>query len=492
MNGAFDCRALAGYLPADYSVEMLRRHRFSGRLRETFDGHLLRGGRVLLQMDRKALLVDLKTGRMDEQEVPGDWRFSDELKGGAVGRACADASRLRAFMPVSALAGEAHDWAIRNGLKKTVVRIRSVQLVHAAKQAVWIFIEPLRGYAADAQRVRRALECCGCGAFGCDYAAALGLRIPAVEPGPAVQIDPAEPVFENACRIAAALLAAARRNEAGICNDIDTEFLHDYRVSLRRIRSLLSLLKGVYAEAFSASVRIELAAVMKATCRLRDLDVYLLERASFYALVPENLYAGLDSMFSTFAAEREDALRQVRAVLDAPAYEQAMKQLAAAFQPPAPQNRGPAAARPMRPFAERLILKRYRKAAAIASGLGADAPEAEVHALRIQCKKLRYLMEFFQPLFPDEQLKPLLKTLKRLQDVLGRFNDYCVQRESLASFITSRSMTGQRGPQASASAGALAAMLYQLQQQVRQEVELNLELFVNKKTANAFRALFEG
>src|SRR6185369_7776489 len=47
-------------------------------------------------------------------------------------------------------------------------------------------------------------------------------------------------------RIVRTILEIAMRNVPGILNDLDTEFLHDYRICLRKIRSLLSLVKGVY------------------------------------------------------------------------------------------------------------------------------------------------------------------------------------------------------------------------------------------------------
>ncbi len=54
-----------------------------------------------------------------------------------------------------------------------------------------------------------------------------------------------------------------------------------------------------------------------------------------------------------------------------------------------------------------------------------------LHALRIHCKKLRYLMEFFAGLFPPETINGSIEQLKLLQDNLGDFNDLRVQEEYL-------------------------------------------------------------
>jgi CHAD domain-containing protein len=43
--------------------------------------------------------------------------------------------------------------------------------------------------------------------------------------------------------------------------------------------------------------------------------------------------------------------------------------------------------------------------------------------MRRSLKKLRYLIEFFAPLFPSKDVKPFVKQLKTLQDVFGYVND---------------------------------------------------------------------
>jgi CHAD domain-containing protein len=51
-----------------------------------------------------------------------------------------------------------------------------------------------------------------------------------------------------------------------------------------------------------------------------------------------------------------------------------------------------------------------------------SAPEA-LHDLRKRGKELRYLLELFGDLWPADAVRPLVSTLKDLQDALGRFQD---------------------------------------------------------------------
>lgn len=487
--GNFSVKSFQKCLPPDYSVEQQNSADRSGILRDTFDGCLRRAGQVLIQQSDSVRLIDLNTGRTEEQEISNDWTFAHDLKGGPVGFQCLERSPLRAFSRISTVEVQIVEWAVRDELEKTVVRFSSISLIRGSKKAVWINLKPMRGYDEDAQCVFQALEACGFRADDFDYFPMIGIRMPFYEAKPAVDISPRSPIVENAGRIVETFITTARQNEPGILEDLDTEFLHDYRVSLRKVRSLLSLFKGVYADDFNASVKFQLAQTMKQTNRLRDLDVYLLDREMFYDMVPESQYAGLDIMFDIFTAERAEALDQVRAVLTDSEYPYAMDTMLKNFQSLEKEHRGPAAEENTLAFAQRLILKRYKKIASIARAIDSDTPEAEVHELRIQCKKLRYLMEFFMPLFPKKRIKPLVRSLKGLQDLLGRFNDYCVQRESLASFVQTHPMRGKKGLKVAESVGALVATLFQLQKRARRDVESNLELFVNTETAAAFKRL---
>ena len=68
--------------------------------------------------------------------------------------------------------------------------------------------------------------------------------------------------------------------------------------------------------------------------------------------------------------------------------------------------------------------------------IGEDTPPQELHELRIQGKKLRYLLELFRSLQEPAEYARQHAALKRLQSVLGDYNDCAVQEEALARFAT--------------------------------------------------------
>ena len=63
-------------------------------------------------------------------------------------------------------------------------------------------------------------------------------------------------------------------------------------------------------------------------------------------------------------------------------------------------------------------------------------------------KKLRYMTEFFAPLFPGNEVKPFVKQLKTLQDVFGYVNDVRMA-EQLRTIAAERG----EGPDCAVAAG---------------------------------------
>ena len=62
-----------------------------------------------------------------------------------------------------------------------------------------------------------------------------------------------------------------------------------------------------------------------------------------------------------------------------------------------------------------------------------SSPPQALHELRKQGKELRYLLELFTSLYPAHVTKPMLRTLRALQEMLGRFQDREVQAHLIRS-----------------------------------------------------------
>ena len=286
------------------------------------------------------------------------------------------------------------------------------------------------------------------------------------------------------------MLAIARENEAGIVDDIDTEFLHDYRICVRKIRSVLSLIKGIYPEEKTEELKAAFAQFCEVTNRLRDLDVYLLARKEYTAMLPAAFRPALEEMFQDFAKERRRALRKVVAHLGSPAYRAAIEAAEVFFAGPSHLPETEVSQSPVGPLVARRIDRSYKRVVKIERSLGADTPDEAVHQVRIHCKKLRYLVEFFSELLPADETEYIEKQLRRLQNCLGLFNDYSVQQRALMNYWELKRKDTGDYEELAMSLGGLVALLNHDQQAERDRFHNTLDEFCAPQIARAVKATY--
>ena len=462
-------------------------------LLDMFPLPLTRSGRLLLASEGRLQLFD-KDGALITQKGSADGGFVRDLRKGPVRTALKGLPRLRALMPICRLQCCFSQMALVDDEGKIHIKVQFIEtrMVGGANGLI-AFLRPVRGYEKALVRLHDKLIDLGGGEEGLEtFLSGLCMGFPTGVLKPEITIGEDEPAFDVATDIMAAYLPAARVNEKGIVNDIDTEFLHDYRIALRKIRSVISLFKGVYSEQQTQDLKRRFSALMAKTGTLRDLDVYLLEKQDFFALIPEALHGGLKEMFALFLRDREEAAVELADHLISDAYQAEMQALSDLLTVPERLERGPNSNLGAHEYACQLIWKRYRKICKIARGITAQSDDEDVHELRIHCKKLRYLMEFFAPLFPRKDIKQLIKPMKRLQDNLGAFNDCSVQIESLSGFLESHKFRNKATQMKVAkSVGALIAILHQRQADERAHVVENFARFDSEVTQQTFRTLFK-
>ena len=105
------------------------------------------------------------------------------------------------------------------------------------------------------------------------------------------------------------------------------------------------------------------------------------------------------------------------------------------------------------------IYKNYKRVVKTGNKILANTEDEMLHFLRIECKKLRYLMEFFASLFPHKKIDALIGQLKNLQDNLGDFNDLCVQQEYLLNIVTELPASQQQVKKTLVAIGSLIETL---------------------------------
>ena len=141
-------------------------------------------------------------------------------------------------------------------------------------------------------------------------------------------------------------------------------------------------------------------------------------------------------------------------------------------------------------LARKRIYMKYRGVVKAGNLIIKNTEDEMLHVLRIQCKKLRYLMEFFSSLFPRKKINVLIEQLKKLQDNLGDFNDLCVQEEYLLNITKKLPATHQQLKKTLVTIGSLIGTLDRERQAVKDAFSKTFTDFASPANRKLFRELF--
>jgi CHAD domain-containing protein len=284
------------------------------------------------------------------------------------------------------------------------------------------------------------------------------------------------------------LLIVMQENTAGIINSSDSERLHDYRIAVRRSRTLLGQLPQVLPKRMTERYGNHFAKLGTLTAPLRDLDVLLLKFESYRQLLPQRLQGELDLVLRLIETERQQLQQQLIKQLQSAHYQRFINSWQDYLHSNSPDNTTLAnATRPAKALADDRIWKIYKKALQQGKRITKNSPANDLHTLRKRCKKLRYLIESFQPLYPEQQITHLITVLKQLQDHLGEFQDLHVHHD-----IFQRLRTGLEAQQPCDKAlKRLIQALDKQQHKQREHFHDCFNTFANKPHQKEFRALFK-
>lgn len=226
---------------------------------------------------------------------------------------------------------------------------------------------------------------------------------------------------------------------------LDPEGVHKMRVAIRRLRVAFRSFKDVLPARPVLAYNREFKRAAAVLGEVRDLDVNRGNLERYAAGIPPEDAAHLAGYRRHLIDRQRRARRRLVAYL-ASRRHQRLKDRFARFLERGPsrrtKNAGDSAT--VGEAARRLVRKRYGRLLADGCATGPGGSDESYHALRIQCRRLRYLLEFFRATY-GEGLRPAIEALKELQDVLGELQDVCVataQLQEYAERVPARS--GQR------------------------------------------------
>jgi CHAD domain-containing protein len=227
------------------------------------------------------------------------------------------------------------------------------------------------------------------------------------------------------------LLEVLHQQAARIRHDGGPEAVHQSRVALRRLRSVLRVFRRVTDDAALRSLDARLREVVGILGPARDWDVFL---------------AGIGQEVGAAFAEdaRVAALLRAAGTQRTTAYDTALAMVAApgwrlllidalSVLLERPWRAGAEAARiealemPARPFGRAVLDRRWDRLRRAGAEFETRSAE-ELHELRLDGKRLRYAAEVFAPLFDGKRSRRFMRRLAKLQDGLGIANDAAVAR----------------------------------------------------------------
>lgn len=303
------------------------------------------------------------------------------------------------------------------------------------------------------------------------------------------KFDPEVPAAEAVRQIFVQLLNTLQLNTPGCLQNIDSEFLHDYRVAIRRIRVALGQLK-VLPPHLNDEYRAFFSWLGQITSIVRDLDVYLLRFAHYQQLLPISSRDDLEPLRCLLLCKQQLAYYELAGQLNSAYYHTNLSKWQALITIPSIEHTRPYSHLPIQKLADQRIWKIYRRIRQQARTISISTHPTILHELRKDMKKLRYLMEFFQSLYPKAELKHALKVLKSWQELLGDLQDYAVQEQAMQGF-REEMRNDSRTPQATLLAlGQLLQELAQQKEAVQRQVVANLHSFGRAKNHRYFKALF--
>lgn len=300
-------------------------------------------------------------------------------------------------------------------------------------------------------------------------------------------LDPDDCADESVRKIFLRLFGRLRENVAGVIEDVDTEFLHDLRVANRRTRTVLSQIKDVPPASVVDTFRSEFKWLGDVTGPCRDLDVTLLYLETSQPN-RENDAGALAPLEDFLREKRRLEHRLVCDALQSERFQRLVENWKRFLETGAEEETRPTlTSSPIIEVASPRIFKAYRRLRKRGAGIDIDPPAALLHRLRIDGKKLRYLLEFFSDLYPRTTIERFIKELKQLQDILGGFNDTQVQLALIKDFKDQ----GSGSAEALRAASHLAETITELQRQFRSEFAERFELFTSDESRKRYRKTFK-
>ncbi len=469
---------------------------------DTFDWSIFNKSFVLYCSDSKLLLRKLyKDKIIYSSDITFAPVFIWDFPEGRLKEFLSNIIKNRALFKIAHVYSISTSYRVLNKSRKTVARIiveknKALNAKDAPILSYNLWVKPVRGYPKYYQNLLKHFTKSGFAACKKQDIYFKALNAAGKDPKSysgklKLKLKPMMSTDGSIRIILRSLLKIIKINKTNIKKDFDTEILHDLRVAVRKTRSVLSQVKNVFDLEMTEQFKKDFKFIGKFSNELRDLDVYLLNENIYRAMLPDALSEDIDPLFDHLKAKRSKALKKVVINLDSKRYEKIIHNWEQFLNEPSViADTTFNAELQIIDVSRKRIYKIYKNILKKGKLCLKDKQDEKLHALRIQCKKLRYLMEFFSSLFPAKKINALIKQLKSFQDNLGLFNDLCVQQEYLLDISEELLKTDIKSSKTLNAIGSLIGMFDREKQVVKDAFDRSFNDYASSANKKLFQELF--
>ena len=226
-----------------------------------------------------------------------------------------------------------------------------------------------------------------------------------------------------------------QNNTQPLIDDKDTECLHDFRIAVRRTRVLLNQLPGIFPQRTTVQFQKKFKQLGTITTQMRDLDVLLSEFSGYRAMISKHKRNYLETLKTCIQQQRDFQFKRLKHYLRSRSHGKLIHHWQVFLDKPCPKNtRLQNALLPIDEFLSARTWHWYRRVLRDGAKITDETAAEKLHALRKNCKTLRYLIEFGSGLHSKKKLKKATKIMKRLQNILGKHQDLHVHINYLRKF----------------------------------------------------------
>ncbi len=259
---------------------------------------------------------------------------------------------------------------------------------------------------------------------------------------------------------------ALEANWEGTVEHLDDEFLHDLRIAVRQTRSLLTESRRIIPKDVRREQRMAFRWLGTVTSPARDLDVYVAGWQTLTSPLSDADARALEPVLAHLAGQQAMAHAEVAQALRSRTARQLRQDWWAWLELPDSEVVGGKLAR--KPLGEVIgarIMDAQNQLLIDGRRIDDGSPAEQLHELRKDGKRLRYLLEGFGHLGGKKRSRAVIRHLKQLQDNLGAHQDAEVQadrlRRALAELteVAGEEGAGELSPETLAAGERLASIL---------------------------------